>query len=106
MVAPLLVSLLKAMPEPEPAKTKMRVDMNSANAAFKVSGCVASSGLPTAMFLIGILWGVLREQRVQEERAPVSTSHFSLLSEGRVGGMFIIYIESDQAHKTGDSRFR
>lgn len=92
VVAPLLVSLLKAMLEPEPAKTKMRVDMNSANAAFKVSGCVASSGLPTAMFLTGILWGVLREQRVQEERAPVSTSHFSARGESEGCLSFILRV--------------
>lgn len=55
VLAPLSVSLLKAMPEPEPAKTKMRVEMNSAKAAFKASGWVASSVLPTAMFLIGMV---------------------------------------------------
>ena len=32
------VSLLKAMPDPSPAKTKIRVEMNSAKAAFKASG--------------------------------------------------------------------
>lgn len=37
VAAPLSVSLLYAMLEPEPAKTKMRVEMNSARPAFKVS---------------------------------------------------------------------
>ena len=55
MVAPFSVSLLKAMPEPEPATTKIKVEMNSANAAFKASGRVASSGRPMAMFLIGMI---------------------------------------------------
>ena len=55
VVAPFSVSLLKAIPEPEPAKTKIIVEINSANAAFKASGRVASSGRPTAMFLIGMV---------------------------------------------------
>ena len=38
VVEALSVSLLKAMPEPSPAKTKMSVEMNSAKAAFKASG--------------------------------------------------------------------
>jgi len=38
VAAPSLVSLLYAIPEPEPAKTKMKVEMNSAKPAFKVSG--------------------------------------------------------------------
>lgn len=38
VVAPPSVSLLKAMPEPWPAKTKIKVEMNSANPAFKASG--------------------------------------------------------------------
>lgn len=36
--AAFFVSLLKAIPEPSPAKTKIRVEMNSARAAFKASG--------------------------------------------------------------------
>lgn len=47
--------LLKAMPEPWPAKTKMRVEMNSANAALSAPGWYTSWWLPTAMLRIGIL---------------------------------------------------
>lgn len=50
-----LVSLLNAMPEPSPAKTKIRVEMNSARAALRESGCVASLRVPTAMRLIDIV---------------------------------------------------
>ena len=45
----------KATPEPEPAKTKMRVEMNSARAALRASTLPNSDGLPTAMLEIGIL---------------------------------------------------
>lgn len=45
-------------------------------------------------------------ERTESSGRESTGFHFSLLSEGRVGRMFIIYIESDQAHKTGDSRFR
>jgi len=45
---------LKAMPEPWPAKTKMRVEMNSANAALRAPGWYTSWWLPTAILLIGI----------------------------------------------------
>ena len=38
VVDPLSVSLLKAMPEPDPAKTKIKVEMNSARAALRASG--------------------------------------------------------------------
>jgi hypothetical protein len=54
-VESLLVSLLKAMSEPSPANTNVRVDMNSANADFKASGWAASSGLPMAIFLNGMV---------------------------------------------------
>jgi hypothetical protein len=55
VVEPSWVSLLNAMPEPSPANTNMRVDMNSANADFRASGWAASSGLPTAIFLNGMV---------------------------------------------------
>ena len=45
---------LKAMPEPWPAKTKMRVEMNSANAALRAPGWYTSWWLPTAILVIGI----------------------------------------------------
>ena len=45
---------LKAMPEPWPAKTKMRVEMNSANAALRAPGWYTSWWVPTAILLIGI----------------------------------------------------
>lgn len=38
----------RARPEPSPAKTKMKVDANSAKVALMESGCVASSTLPKA----------------------------------------------------------
>ena len=46
--------LLKAMPDPEPANTKISVEMNSAKAALSESGWLASPGVPTAILLIGI----------------------------------------------------
>lgn len=46
---------LKAMPDPEPAKTKMSMEMNSATAALAVSGWDSSPGAPTAILLTGIL---------------------------------------------------
>uniref|UniRef100_A0A2P2J5B9 Tonoplast intrinsic protein n=1 Tax=Rhizophora mucronata TaxID=61149 RepID=A0A2P2J5B9_RHIMU len=54
VVEPLSVSLLKAIPDPWPAKTKIRVEMNSASAALHASGWVASWGWPMAMFRIGM----------------------------------------------------
>lgn len=57
-VGELWVSLEKARPEPWPAKTKIRVEMNSAKAAFRAAGWVASSGRPTA---ITILWNGMVE---------------------------------------------
>lgn len=42
------------MPEPSPAKTKMSIEMNSANAALRASGWLASPGFPTAILYIGI----------------------------------------------------
>jgi hypothetical protein len=42
------------MPEPWPAKTKMRVEMNSANAALRAPGWYTSWWVPTAILLIGI----------------------------------------------------
>lgn len=41
--------------EPSPAKTKMKVEMNSAKVALMESGWVASSALPTAYRLGGIV---------------------------------------------------
>ena len=38
VVDPLFVILLKAIPEPSPAKTKIRVEMNSAKAALRAFG--------------------------------------------------------------------
>jgi len=46
--------LLKAMPEPSPAKTKITIEKNSANAALMASGWLASPGEPIAILLIGI----------------------------------------------------
>jgi hypothetical protein len=43
------------MPEPRPAKTKMKVEMNSASAALSATGCVASSFVPNAILDIAIL---------------------------------------------------
>ena len=42
-------NLLKAMPEPSPAKTKMSVEKNSAAAALSASGWLASPGVPIAI---------------------------------------------------------
>jgi hypothetical protein len=42
------------MPEPEPAKTKMSMEMNSAMPARKVSGWESSPGEPMAILLTGI----------------------------------------------------
>lgn len=41
--------LLKAMPEPSPAKTKMSIEKNSATAALMASGWLASPGVPIAI---------------------------------------------------------
>lgn len=68
VVAPLSVSLLKAMPEPSPAKTKIRVEMNSARAAFRASGWVASRGWPIAMFLIGMVQTSDQDPKMERER--------------------------------------
>ena len=38
VVEPLSVNLLKAIPDPCPAKTKIKVEINSAKAAFKAAG--------------------------------------------------------------------
>ena len=46
--------LLKAMPEPSPAKTKMTIEKNSANAALMASGWLTSPGEPIAILVIGI----------------------------------------------------
>jgi hypothetical protein len=43
------------MPDPEPANTKISMEMNSANAALSASGWLASLGVPNAILLIGIL---------------------------------------------------
>lgn len=42
------------MPEPWPANTKIKVQMNSARAAFNALGCVASAVDPIAILEIGI----------------------------------------------------
>lgn len=44
----------KARPDPSPAKTKMKVDANSAIVALIESGCVASSALPKAYLRVAI----------------------------------------------------
>jgi hypothetical protein len=44
----------KARPEPSPAKTKMKVETNSAMVALIESGCVASSALPKAYLRVAI----------------------------------------------------
>ena len=43
------------MPDPEPANTKISMEMNSASAALSASGWLASLGVPNAILLIGIL---------------------------------------------------
>ncbi|KAL8129900.1 hypothetical protein V2J09_019055 [Rumex salicifolius] len=45
--------LLNAIPEPSPAKTKMRTEMNSANAAFRASAWPYSAADPIA--ILGIV---------------------------------------------------
>lgn len=42
------------MPDPSPAKTKISVEKNSARAAFRASGWLASAGFPMAILEIGI----------------------------------------------------
>lgn len=42
------------MPEPSPAKTKMRVEMNSEKPALRVSGWLASAGDPMVIRDIGM----------------------------------------------------
>lgn len=44
------------MPDPDPAKTKMSIEMNSATAALAVSGWDSSPGAPTAIRLTGIFF--------------------------------------------------
>ena len=44
----------KARPEPSPAKTKMKVEANSAMVALMESGWVASSALPKAYLRVAI----------------------------------------------------
>lgn len=73
------VDIPKATPEPEPAKTKMRVEINSARAALRASALPNSDGLPTAMLEIGILRN-LRIQ-IQEMLCSLSLSLVALLSE-------------------------
>ena len=41
--------VLKAMPEPSPAKTKMSMEINSATAALRASAWPTSAGDPTAI---------------------------------------------------------
>lgn len=55
MHACISVDVLRARIEPSPAKTKMKVDMNSASAALMESGWVASSALPNAYLRGGML---------------------------------------------------
>lgn len=45
----------KAMPEPSPAKTKMSMEMNSATAALRASGWLASAGDPIVILASGIV---------------------------------------------------
>lgn len=42
-------NLPNAMPEPSPAKTKISMEMNSANAALRAAGWVASAGEPISI---------------------------------------------------------
>jgi len=42
------------MPEPSPAKTKMSMEMNSANAALRALGWLASAGEPNAILGMAI----------------------------------------------------
>lgn len=51
--------LLKAMPEPSPAKTKIIIEKNSANAALIASGWLASPGAPIAILVIGIFFKLI-----------------------------------------------
>lgn len=98
VLAPLWVSLLKAMPEPSPAKTNIRVEMNSARAALRASGWVASRGWPTAMFLIGMteikrwrlnLWGVITTSWRECTGLHFSTRSFYLYSKCVVFGRWL-----------------
>ena len=43
------------MADPEPANTKMRVEMNSDRPALSVSGWLASPGVPIVILYIGML---------------------------------------------------
>lgn len=52
----MVIFLLKAMPEPSPAKTKISIEKNSANAALIASGWLASPGAPIAILVIGIFY--------------------------------------------------
>nr|AFK44239.1 unknown [Medicago truncatula] len=63
VAAPLFVSLLYAMPEPSPAKTKMSIEMNSASAALSASALPNSEGFPIAILEIGIVLYFFFSQR-------------------------------------------
>lgn len=54
VLGPLPVSLLKAMPEPSPAKTNIRVQKNSANGALNIARGVFPEGM-IVIRLIGIV---------------------------------------------------
>lgn len=54
------MNLLRARIEPSPAKTNMKVEMNSAKAALMESGWVASSALPNAYRRSGMVGDLSR----------------------------------------------
>lgn len=57
------IYVLKAMPEPSPAKTKMSIEINSAKAALRASAWPASAADPTAMREIGIFYCFANENK-------------------------------------------
>lgn len=68
--------LLKAIPEPWPAKTKMSMEMNSARAALRAEGCPASAGDPMAIRVIGIFLNLWLELSSRLEELLSSSSIF------------------------------
>lgn len=72
--------LLKAMPEPSPAKTKITIEKNSANAALMASGWLASPGEPIAILLIGIFVEFVLALLLSLELESFIASFFASLS--------------------------
>ena len=65
------------MPEPSPAKTKMSMEMNSARAALRASGWLASAGVPTAILEIVIFQIFFLKNEIQNSKMlenPISCS--------------------------------